>query len=360
MVPLPGNQAANGEDKPQRVASRETGLLHPLTGRTPSHMDKARLKYGLKIAISLSIIGYILTRIEWGEFFTTVSRASMWLLVLALGQLLIERVWAVFKWRELIRAAGAPVSMWGLLYSYCIGSFWGMFLPSSLSTDVLRGYYFASHYADPALAAASVVVDRMMGMFSLFAFAVTGLLFGGGLFGNSILVAVVLLMLGGMAAAALLLRDKVLGWLEQKISFFSSNTIGMKLIKVHRCLQSFGRCPAALALSFFYSLILQAIRVLTIYITARAFFLDVSLAMVFFVVPVSMIIIMIPVSIGGFGVREGSFVALFSLAGLSINDSFLVAFTNSIQATTVTIIGGLIFIFFKNDFKPKENAHQAE
>lgn len=60
---------------------------------------------------------------------------------------------------------------------------------------------------------------------------------------------------------------------------------------------------------------------------------------------------MIPVSIGGLGVREGAFVALFTLVGMKMDDAVIISFTSSLIANLFTISGGLFYLIYKSDHK---------
>jgi uncharacterized protein (TIRG00374 family) len=314
-------------------------------------VNKAKAKYLLKLIVSLSIIIVILTQINWHDFMGSIRRANVALLLLAFLLLFVERVWAVFKWRELLRVHDFQVSLWGLFCIYSIGAFWGLFLPSSLSTDVVRGYYLSRKISDMAMSAASVVVDRMMGLFSLLFVCGVSILLADDLFDHSVTSSILPFSVVSITGAVLAFQEGIPDFLEQKVSFFSRNSMGRKMLKIHRAFHSFKQYPGAMVKAFLYSLVLQVIRVVTIYVTALAFSLEVELGKVFLVVPVSVIIIMLPLSVGGLGVREGSFVALFALVGVSVNDSFIIAGTNSIMVTFIVLFGGLIFLMYRSELE---------
>ena len=315
-------------------------------------MKRDTLKYILKLVFGLLIIVVILYQIRWEDFFITVKKANYFLLVSAFSLLLIERVWAVFKWRQLLIVQGAAISMWRLFCIYTIGAFWGLFLPSSLGTDVARGYYLAKS-SNAAISVASVVVDRLMGILSLFFICFASIFFSNGLLEQSITNYIYIVFAAVIVGLILLLQDRVPDVLEKKISFFSVNPIGMKLLEMHRAFLRFKKYPGTLFLAFLYSLVLQIIRVVTIYVTALAFSINIGIETFFVVVPVSIVVIMIPVSIGGLGVREGAFVFLFSLFGVSVNSSFVISSTNSIMVTIIGLLGGFIFMLYRDELGEK-------
>ena len=308
-------------------------------------MLSPRLRYLLKLLVSITIIFIILSQIDWQTLSKTLQRADYALLCLAFLLLWVERVWAVFKWRFLLVAHDISISLWKLFTIYNIGAFWGMFLPSSLSTDVVRGYYLTKNIDNMDLSAASVVVDRMMGLFSLLFLCLLSILFYSSTFDTSLIHYVLILTLCGVGFGIAVHLDIVSDFLERRVKFFTHNALGAKLLGMHRVFLSFKKLPSLMVTSFFYSVILQLIRIITMYVTARAFQIDLELIKFFIVVPITVIVIMIPVSIGGLGVREGSFVSLFGLVGLNINESFAISATNSIMVTVIGLVGGIFYLF---------------
>ena len=59
-----------------------------------------------------------------------------------------------------------------------------------------------------------------------------------------------------------------------------------------------------------------------------------------------MLVLIFPISIGGLGVREGTFIAFFSLVGMSINDAVIITFTSTFIDTFNTLSGGIAYLFF--------------
>jgi uncharacterized protein (TIRG00374 family) len=313
-----------------------------------NHMISPNVRYGIKLCISCSLIIFILTRIEWQVFTATLKGADVFLLSLAFLLLWAERLWAVFKWRCLLTVRGIGISLWALFSIYNIGGLWGLFLPSSLSTDVARGYYLSKSTSDIKISAASVVVDRMMGLFSLLFICLISVLFYSSTFDITVILYILVMTVCCTVTVFCIFWEAGPDFLERRIRFFTENFIGIKLVNMHRSFLSFKKYPVVMFNAFCYSLFLQIIRVVTIYITAIALDVDAELVKFFIVVPITVIAIMIPISIGGFGVREGALISLFGLVGININESFAISGTNSIMVTLIALFGGVLYLFNKN------------
>jgi len=60
---------------------------------------------------------------------------------------------------------------------------------------------------------------------------------------------------------------------------------------------------------------------------------------------VAEIIVFLPITVQGFGVREGTYVALFSSIGIGTAKAFSLGFSNQMVILTLDICGGFIYLF---------------
>ena len=110
------------------------------------------------------------------------------------------------------------------------------------------------------------------------------------------------------------------------------------------CLE-YRKYPGLLAQAFLLSLAVQMARVFVFYVVALGFNLHAPLMYYIVFIPLIMVLIMLPVSISGVGVREASFVGLFSLAGMPESGAFAISFAVSVLTILATAVGGLIYMF---------------
>lgn len=318
-------------------------------------LKKKNVIFLIKVIISSSLLAFIINKINWHEVFINLKNASVSLLILVFILGLLERIELTYKWNILIKARGLVVSFWKLFSINLIGGFWGLFLPSSLGTDVVRGYYLIKNNSEKAISVSSVFVDRILGMFSLLLFAFFSVIFAQNLISEInitwYIISILIIVSSGFyffqkestAMAFKKLFKKI------KINFIADN-----LVKLHSSILVYKNFPKAVLYSFFVTLFVQLTRVLMYYFLSLAYNVHVPIIYFFLFIPIIMLVIMIPVSIGGLGVREGTFVAFFSLVGMSVNDAVLISFTNSIINNLTTMIGGLVYLFYKPDNKKVE------
>ncbi len=83
---------------------------------------------------------------------------------------------------------------------------------------------------------------------------------------------------------------------------------------------------------------------LVVQLVARAIGLDVGLLECLALVPLALLVAMLLVSIGGWGVREGAFVAAFGLVGVPACDAFGLSVIFGLAVIVAELPGGLVWL----------------
>jgi hypothetical protein len=310
-------------------------------------IKKKPILYIIKAIVSISLLTIIIVNINWDEVMKNFSSANYLFICAAVLLNIIERVELTYKWNLLIWARGVDISFIRLFLINSIGGFWGLFLPSSLGTDVVRGYYLVKNNSEKSVSVSSVFVDRILGMLSLLLLAVISIFFAGDLLsGLNIDIYILALFIIVVFLLYLFQRDNTAVFLEKTFKRVKNNKLFENIVKLNNSILKYKKYPKALFFSFLITMLVQVTRVMTYYFIASAFNISVPIIYFFLFVPIIMLIIMIPVSIGGLGVREGTFIAFFTLVGMSINDAVVISFTNSFINTLITLSGGLVYLFY--------------
>lgn len=307
----------------------------------------------LKASISISLLTFLLVNIDWDTVLKSLKSANIFLIVTASLLNIIERFEMTYKWNLLIRVRNIIVKFGRLFWINSIGSFLGLFLPSSLGTDVVRGYYLVKNNSEKSVSLSSVFVDRVVGMFSLLLLGVISVFFAGELIEKfNIKFYVVAIFLLSIIVFYLFQRDESAKYFNKIFNRIKHKKIVENLLKLHTSILEYKKYPKTLLLSFLITLLVQVTRVLTYYFIALAFNIQISVIYFFLFVPIIMLIIMIPISIGGLGLREGTFVAFFTLVGMSMNDAVIISFINSfLDMLNTLILGGGGYLFYKSPLK---------
>ncbi len=316
-------------------------------------IQKKTLIFILKACISVSLLTFLLVKIDWDTVLRNLGSANIYLIIFASLLNFVERLEMTYKWNLLIKIRNIFVSFGRLFWINAIGSFLGLFLPSSVGTDVVRGYYLVRNNSEKSVSISSVFVDRVLGMFALLILGVISVFFAGDVISKyNIKIYVVGLFVLSVLSIYLFQKDWVINYFQKLKKPIRYRKIFEYGTKLHNSILEYKKYPKTLLLSFFVTLLVQITRVLTYYFIALAFDINVPIVYYFLFVPLIMIVMMLPISVGGFGLREGAFVGFFTLVGMSINDAVIISFINSFLDTLNTLIfGGGGYLFYKSPLK---------
>jgi len=114
--------------------------------------------------VALVLLGYLLSQQGWEEILAAIQRIPLWRFVLALGLMLISRLAVAARWHILLRAVEPDFPFRHSLRITFAGLFASNFLPTTIGGDVVRLAGAIQLQLEAAVAAASLVVDRLVGM----------------------------------------------------------------------------------------------------------------------------------------------------------------------------------------------------
>ena len=226
---------------------------------------------------------------------------------------------------------------------YCASAIWGLFLPTTVGSDVIRAYSTSRTGIDPKEVVASIIIERFVGFLSALILAVLSIvllthlgylgdrvmvawLLGGGM----LLGAVFLFVVSVSERAFLLFHDKVLHGVQHRRT-------AQKIREFHDTYRSFAADRRNLATFFGLTFGEQLLPILDTWLVARGMGIDVGMLYFAAALPLVLLISRLPISIDGIGVFEGMFIVLMSLAGLSAAQAVAIAVVSRILGTLTYI-----------------------
>ena len=273
----------------------------------------------LRISISAGILLYVLNQpdVKSGHLLSAIANINkLWLLsgvliffsVLLLGTL---------RWKILLESHGLYVSYIKVLEYNFIGNVFNNVMPSLTGGDVIKAFYIARDASKKAEAISTIVMDRFLGLFALLILAVMGALSCIGdprllLPSLTILGMFVIIVLGIVVfhSRTIMSRLNVFRYFGIKLK------IEDKIKKIYDVFVYYRRDPVSLAKALGLSLVLQMLLIMMNYSIAKGLGLkDIGIGQFFLLIPVAGIISALPISFAGWGVGEGAYKWLFSLAG---------------------------------------------
>ncbi len=297
-----------------------------------------------RIILGLAALAWLMSRIDGPQAWASMKSASWgWLGVALLAQLASKWCW-LLRWKELLDSVGASRTTMELGRLMLLGLFFNNFLPSSIGGDVARGFGLASYGVPRATAAASVVADRIVGIFSLAVLAVFGSALGaillpgqGPWYAAGALALVASLLIRGLFDERVLAR-------AGKWSALQGEGIARPIRRLLAAGQFLAERRSTLRRAFLLSLGLSVVATIYHWAIGRSLGMPVSFAVFCVIVPAVSLFASIPITLNGIGIRELGFVELLGAQGVSREDATVFALFAFLGTLIFALAGGLIFV----------------
>lgn len=114
--------------------------------------------------LALALLIYLLSQQGWEEILAALRQISVSHLLFTLGLMILSRLAVVERWHILLVSSGLDISYWQTLRITFAGLFASNFLPTTIGGDVVRLAGAVQQRLDGAIAAASLIVDRLVGL----------------------------------------------------------------------------------------------------------------------------------------------------------------------------------------------------
>jgi uncharacterized protein (TIRG00374 family) len=300
----------------------------------------------LKVVVSLGLLTYLVHRAGVAEIAAVFRSADTAGLALALAVYLSTVVLISWRWRILLSSQDVSIPFGRLLRLYFIGFFFNNFLPTSIGGDIYRVLGAGRTGGRRATVAASVLVERLMGMLAvsvlaiLAAVVVVRQLADGGVRGLTLGFGVVMIVL-----MAVFFHPRTFGLMENLIRRIHLWGLEDKLLRLHDALDLYKRNGSALVMVFLLSLAYQLLIVLFSFLVGRALGLAIPLRYFLLCVPFTVIISLVPISINGLGVRESGYVFLLAKIGFSSSQAVSLSLLIYGLSLLASVAGGVAYIF---------------
>lgn len=306
----------------------------------------------IRLALGILIIILLLSKMNLYEIKRLFFSIRPFPFLLAIISFTIGILLSTYRWKILADVQKTPSNFKDLFKVYLASLFLGNILPSG-GLDIARAVYLSRATGKRSHSFASVMVDRLLGVFAIFSFVIFGFMLGmsklepiRGIFLVSLLTFFLVIIL--------LLTDKVHSIIHKiliKIPF------GDRALRLYDALFFYRNEPKALVLSFLISLLIQFSFVVVALFDAMA--LSFSLPIISTLVYVTTInfLAMIPVTLSGIGIREGGFV-LFFTPFIGKEASLTLSILYYLTGVLVSFIGGGILLLGKEKIRLEESLEE--
>jgi uncharacterized membrane protein YbhN (UPF0104 family) len=331
MTPLPAAVVETPPEAPARPGTR----LPRSTRRT--------LAFALRLALTLGLIAVVAMSADWAAMAGRLRDARP--LPIALATLVMTLALAAMgvRWSSAMRLFTPALGTRTAVRLTLVGLFLGLALPGGVGGDTVRGWYAYRAGIGLRAIAASLVLDRLVTLFAIFVLIALSLPMLHGALPEAALAQIGGVVVALSAGAAIGLQADRLplpAGLAARVraSRLAGSLLGL-VADLRGALASM-RCarPFALATA------IHALVTLTTVLLAVGLNLPVTPWECAAVMPVIILGISLPISINGWGVREGTTVAMLAFYGVPAGDALLLSLSLGLVNIAATLPGGLLWL----------------
>jgi glycosyltransferase 2 family protein len=255
-------------------------------------------------------------------------------------------VLAGIRWHVLLPTFGT----FRLMAVNFVGQFYATVLPGQMAGEFAKAYHLGKGRSDAEHIAASVIVDKLVSLLGLLIVAVIGLVASNTRLPSELLFSfllLILLLLGGLFALKIPYVNKIIHLFLKKWVVLLPRFESV-IFRVTLLLDAWGGYltqPFRLIHAFVLAVFFQLICVFFVILLAQDLSIDISFANWCWIFGLVSIAVLLPISIGGIGVREGTFAGALSLFGVPLEKSIALSLAVFAISLVGAFIGGFLEIF---------------
>jgi uncharacterized protein (TIRG00374 family) len=306
-------------------------------------------KRSLRTVASLVVTGlataYIVHAVDFHTLGKVLRGAKPGLLLLALAIIFLTLVPMGWRWQRLLAARGIEERLRWLLRANFVGFAAGQILPTGVGGDAVRIYETSRrHPGRGGPVAATVLLERALGGVATLLLAGIGfvLAIGQGYRIGTYLWVELAFVGGTVVLAVALFSRRARGPLSRLVPLVRVVRVERPLRSVYEGLHAYRDDRALLIGVTLLTVGIQALRVLSIWLTGKAVGVEISPRPYFVLGPLLFLVMLVPFTVNGFAVREAFFVAFLGDLGVDANQAFATGFLFFLVTLVVTIPGVLI------------------
>jgi uncharacterized protein (TIRG00374 family) len=285
--------------------------------------------------------------LNWDKLLEAARGDFDWHLLLLAGFVCLAGVvLTFFRWYVLVRAQELPFRQVDALRLGFIGYLFSIVLPGTIGGDLVKAGFVAREQRRRTIAIATIIIDRVIGLFGLFLLAaLVGLLYYQEIWGIGQLRWITLFVWAVAGGGVLFLG--LLAVLPLRAEplirrFQGRSRFGRVLAELVRALQMYKHKAGVLVMATALALVGHMAFVLSFYFSALAVVPGdtPSLQAHYLIIPVGMVVQAVPLTPGNIGVSEGAFNELYRLVDPNLQvKGMLVSLSQRLVTWAVALIG---------------------
>ena len=293
----------------------------------------------------------VFSQVHWPAVRAELAAANLWLVALAIVLYLTAMTINASKWWVLIRAQDIEVPFLVLLNYTFVGFFFNNLLPANIGGDVMRGLGLARYTERTAAAAASVVVDRIIGLSAYMSVAAVSALVVVFLTGRQdlrILVVVAVVALLAIACLlGILLSRRLRGLIDHVVASTFLRRLAPTWSSLSRAFEAYRFRYRSLVLAFGIGLLGFFTTTLVNYCLSESLGGGIPFLYILLFNALIALVLIVPISIGGLGVNQAIYPFFFGMVGTPYAHALSLSLLMQAVSILCSLPGGVLWLYWR-------------
>jgi uncharacterized protein (TIRG00374 family) len=311
--------------------------------------ERSRVKRrAIRVSATLVVTGlctaYILWKIDIGKTVDILRDADLGYFFAALA-IMVVTVWPMaWRWQQLLAGRGIHDRLAWLTRAYFTAYTAGQVLPTSIGGDAMRIFETTRrHPGRGGPIAGSVLLERALGGAATLLLAAIGFVLAIGRYDVGAYLWVELgFVVATIVLGIVLFSRRMRRPLSWTVPILRRARLERPLRAVYEGIHAYRAHPWLLLGVCVLTVAIQAVRVLAIWLTARAVGVDLSPRVYYVMGPLLFLVMLVPFTINGLAVREAFFVSFLGKLGVGADAAFATGFLFFVVTIALSLPGAVI------------------
>ena len=302
------------------------------------------VRLGLTLLVTGGCLAYILWQLDVRKTVHIVVHSQLGWFLGAVAIMIGGVPPMAFRWQKLLAARGVHESYAWLNRAYFVSYTAGQVLPSAVGGDASRIFETARrHPGRLADMSAIVILERALGGVATLTLAAIGFALAIGRYdvGPYLWIEGVF-VLGAIVLAVLFFSRRMRGVLRRFVPLLQRVRLERPLRAFYVGVHEFRRHLRLLVWIFLLTLVVQAVRVLAIWMGGKAVGVDLSPRPYYVMGPLLFLVLLVPFTVNGIAVREAFFVSFLTQLGVEKEAALATGFLFFVVTVGLAIPGAAI------------------
>jgi uncharacterized protein (TIRG00374 family) len=308
-------------------------------------VTRRRLVRGsLTLLVTGLCVAYIAWKIDLDTTIDVLRDADLGYFALATAIMVVSTVPLAWRWQRLLDAKRIDEPLRWLTRTYFVSYTAGQVLPTSIGGDAVRIFETARrHSGQTGLITGSVLLDRALGGAATLILAAVGFVLAVGEYDvGAYLWLELALVLATIVLAVVFFSRRARRPLARLRPLVAFTRLERPLRAVYEGIHTYRTHGRLLVALLVFTVVLQAFRVLPIWLVGKSVGIDLSPRPYYVMGPILFVVLLAPFTINGLAVREAFFVSFLGNLGVSADAAFAAGFLFFLVTVLLAVPGALI------------------